>query len=161
MSGSPPLATFSIMVGEKIIFGLDFSLWLQQGWRPGALVAVDFSVRPSLPNGFQYECVRPGQCGNIEPTWPLHLSGVVADGTTEWAAEPIDSTSLASTISSVSWSAPTGIVVSSAALSGQIATALLDFTSALSGSTYLVNIAATMLNGEVNSPLRSSPKGAK
>lgn len=80
-------------------------------WEPGRVYAAGVRVRPSArPTGFEYEATA-GQSGAREPRWATALDGMTTDGSITWTARAISNTSLGRTISSVAWSAPTGVTV--------------------------------------------------
>lgn len=149
MAGPLPYAEFYVRVGDRNIYGIDWTFWLANRWRGGAAFALNFAIRPDTANGFQFICTVAGESGTEQPTWPAAIGATVNDGSITWTCEAIDNTSLATTLQSAIWTPPTGVTTSGPTIAGQIASAMLDATAAVVGNDYLINCAATMTDTEV------------
>lgn len=148
-AGPLPYAEVFMRVGENESFGIDWAPWLANRWIPGALVALGFTIRPSTPNGYQFPCTFAGASADVEPLWPAVPGAIVIEGGVIWTCQPIDTSSLAETVASVTWTVPTGVSVNASCLVGQIAAAILDVTAATAGIDYVVVCNSTMSDGEV------------
>jgi len=75
-------------------------------WRAGAdYLAGDF-VRPSVANGFDYECTTAGQVnGKKEPNWAqaATVGATFQDGSVVWTCRALSTSSLLRTISTSAW----------------------------------------------------------
>lgn len=100
-------------VGEKEPRLLELTAFCAIRWRAGGIYAANDRVRPlDRAPGFEFEAGGAGQAGGREPRWPTTLGGTVADGSITWTARAISNTSLARTISTATWTAPTGLTLS-------------------------------------------------
>jgi hypothetical protein len=113
------------------------------------LVALGFTIRPSTPNGYQFPCTIAGASAATEPLWPAVPGAIIIEGGVTWTCQPIDTNSLAETVVSAIWAVPTGVVVNSSGLVGQIVSAIFDVTTAIAGTDYMVKCNTTMSDGEV------------
>lgn len=120
---------------------------LAQRWRSGEDLSLSYRVRPLQPNGFEYEVTTAGQSGQREPVWPRTAGATVADGSVVWTCRAISTASLSATVSSVAWSADSGLTVASETLQGQVARALVS--GGTDGQTYRVTAEATCSDGTV------------
>lgn len=59
-------------------------VWVGSGEHGSATYTVGDVVRPTVDNGFLYECTTAGTAGVTEPTWPTTPSNTVADGAVVW-----------------------------------------------------------------------------
>lgn len=86
---------------------------------PGSSVLLNDVMRPrrKQATGLQYRCTTPGTTSR-RPwqlfVWPMSVGGTITDGSVVWTAEPIDVTSLRTTIASQSVPAVTGLTIVSA-----------------------------------------------
>ncbi len=71
---------------ERITYKFDFARALEQVWNPGFPYSLTQYVRPSIPNGFEYECTDAGQTDQQEPDWPRQIGETIEDGTVTWTA---------------------------------------------------------------------------
>lgn len=146
-TGPQPFGEFYARVGEKTVYGIDWEPWLENRWRRGAIVALNAVVRPSTPNGLEFVCVSAGKSAAVEPLWPA--AGTIQDGSVTWTSQPASTQGLMSTVSSIVWTPPSGVTATNQSLVGQVASALIDFTSAAVGTDYSVSCQATMANGQI------------
>lgn len=147
--GPLPYAEFYLRVGERNTFGIDWSEWLANRWSRGSAVLLGFTVRPSVPNGYEFVCTTAGESGFAEPPWPARLGATIRDGSVVWTCQGMANDSLKNTLSSAVWTAPAGIAASSATVLGQISAVMLDTSAATAGVDYMVENTATMSDGEV------------
>jgi len=138
-----PYGEFYLSVGDVERFGIDFSGMLANRWTMATLASVGTTIRPSVPNGYQYACSQAGQTGATEPFWPPVAGAQLLDGSVQWTAEAVDTTSLEGTLTTANWAAPTGIVLSFSAIQDQTALITVDATNAVSGTDYNVVCTAT------------------
>jgi hypothetical protein len=66
-------------------------------------------ARPNLATGFYLQCTTAGRTGDHYPTWPRADGETVWDGSVLWTTRHPNSVSVPS-VSSATWSVPTGIV---------------------------------------------------
>jgi hypothetical protein len=118
---------------------------LAQRWRAGAQFSTTYRIRPLVPTGFEYEATTGGQTGRKEPIWPITIGATVVDGSCVWTCRAISTASLSATVSTVAWSADSGITVANESLQGQVARALVS--GGTDGSTYRVTATATCSDG--------------
>lgn len=67
---------------SSVVVELDFFYWLARFWEPGRERSLTEHVRPTVFNGYAYECTTAGQSGDREPAWST--SGTVTDGSVVW-----------------------------------------------------------------------------
>ena len=53
-------------------------------WAATTVYALGKAVRPTVDNGYAYECTTPGTSGGSQPTWPTNVGATEADGTVVW-----------------------------------------------------------------------------
>lgn len=132
-------------VEDVQLYRASFEWSLARVRKPGTDYALGVRVRSPIPTGFEYEATTAGRSGGRSFRWPEVLAGTVADGSVIWTAREISTASLESTVSSVIWSADSGITLTPGALVGQLATATLE--GGEPGRTYEVRVEATMADG--------------
>lgn len=120
---------------------------LAQRWIAGADVSATYRIRPLTPTGYEYEVTTAGQSGHREPIWPRTAGATVTDGSVTWTCRAVSTASLSATVSSVVWSADSGLTISSETLQGQLARALVS--GGTDGQTYRVTAEATCSDGTV------------
>jgi hypothetical protein len=148
--GPEPFAAWYQNVGEKITYGVNWTDWLANYWKPETFAPANQVIRPSSSNGYQFTCSQAGLTGAQEPAWPAIIGGIVNDGSVVWTCAAADNSSLSATLSGTpAWSPPSGIAVTSAALTDQTTTALVDSTGATSGTDYDVLVTATMSDSQI------------
>jgi hypothetical protein len=147
--GPTPFGEFLVRVGDVIAYGIDWTGWIANYWQPGLQATLTTVVRPGSPNGFQATCTTAGQTGTIQPGWPSFNGATVPDGSAIWTMEPIDNTSLVTTVSGATWQVPADIETDGQLVSGQLVAAIIDFSSAIAGVDYLVTVPTTFSNGQV------------
>lgn len=77
-------------------------------------------VRPQRGTGFYYECTTAGRTSAHYPTWPRASGQTVNDGSVVWTARHPTGSSIP-TISSVTWTLPSGITKDSQTEAGLVA----------------------------------------
>lgn len=82
MAGKP----LTLTVGESYLLRFDFARALEDIWQSAGEYSVGDFVRPSTPNGFEYECTNAGQTDLSEPAWPKTIAATVEDGSVQWTA---------------------------------------------------------------------------
>lgn len=149
---SLPYAEFIQRPGETIDYAIEWAGWLANRWSAGASFAVNFEIRPRSSTGFQYSS-SGGYSGAIEPTWPTTIGGTVTDGSITWTCAAIDTTSLASTISSSTWAPGSPLTVGTATLTGTNATGFVTAGSGTADGDYYVRNTVTLASGVVKAGL--------
>lgn len=120
-----------------------------QRWRAGELIQAGAFRRPSVPNGYYYECTGAGQTAGREPAWPRTASATVTDGSVEWTARAV-ATATVPTVASCTYSIePAGITEASDEIiaAEQVSRVRLDAGSADLGD-YLILATMTDTAGE-------------
>lgn len=147
-TGPQPYGEFYLRVGDRDFYGINFEGWLANRWQGGQEILVGEVIRPSKANGYEFVCSTAGQTAADEPTWVLPIGATTNDGSAVWTCQAVGTDSLISTVANVNWVAPPGILAVEQTLVNQTASALIDATLAVLGTDYLVNVAATMADGE-------------
>jgi hypothetical protein len=142
-----PYGEFYLSVGDIERFGIDFSGMLANRWTMATLAALGTTIRPSVPNGYQYVCSQAGQTGATEPFWPPVAGAQLLDGSVQWTAEAVDTTSLEGTLNTANWTSPTGLALTFSAIQDQTALITIDATNAVSGTDYNVVCTAQFTGG--------------
>lgn len=124
---------------------VEFARVLEHVWRYGSEYDSGDYVRPSLPNGYEYECTTAGQTGSKEPRWPRTVGGTVTDGSAIWTARAFG-TNGTDTISSVSVSGSSGITVGAVATDGTKVS--YTISGGEDGSRYTISCEVTSSSGE-------------
>lgn len=128
----------------KLDYAVDFEAHNTRWWQPGTSFTSNTKVRSASAPGLQYSS-SGGYTGAREPRWPTSVGGTVVDGSITWTAEAVATTSLLRTLSSAAWTADTGITLSGAATSGQVASTNID--GGTDGQTYVIVCTGTMSDG--------------
>lgn len=106
---------------ESLVLRTDFVRMMEERWLPGTSYSSTAStfkyVRPTAPNGYEYQCTTSGQSGSNEPDWPKSVGGTVTDGSVTWTGIAFG-TNATDTISTASVSADTGITTDSGTIDG-------------------------------------------
>lgn len=76
-------------------------------------VSINEFARPSIPNGFSYECTTAGTTGSREPLFPTILGNTVADGSVIWTCRAAGSNAINAVSSPSAVSDPTGMTIGS------------------------------------------------
>lgn len=131
---------------EVLKIEIEYARALEITWRPGTSYSTSTYVRPTTPNGYEYECTSGGQSATTEPLWPRTVAETVSDGSVTWTARAF-STNATDTISSVNIESPAGITVGTPNTSGTV----VDFTvsGGTSPVTYEVSCEVTSSGSEV------------
>lgn len=126
---------------------VDFARSLEEVWQPGRAIAVSSFVRPTAPNGFEYEATTGGQTGRREPRWPDTVGQTVVDGSVTWTCRAF-STAATDTIQSIN------LISSDSALTLGATTETgteTEFTisGGEDGGRYEVSVECTSVGGEL------------
>lgn len=131
---SKDIQTFTQATNAAMPLTFDWTAACVIYWRPGRLYDPGDRVRPTVANGYEYECQSTGQTSGMEePDWSVAPSPnlVVQDGSVTWVCKALSSSTLVKTVSSQSWSG-TGLTFSSQTvvndLGEQSTTALVSAT---------------------------------
>jgi hypothetical protein len=89
-------------------------------WLPGAAYTNAQRIRPTIANGFEYECTTAGQTdGEVEPSWDQAdtVGLTINDGSVTWTCRALSAAGLKRTITTSTWpSPPVGITISGPAI---------------------------------------------
>jgi hypothetical protein len=132
---------------ETLDYSVDFERHCARIREPNRDYALNVRVRPARPTGLQYVASVAGRSGANEPRWPTTVGGTVVDGSITWTAEVVSASSLIRTLSGASWTADTGVTVSTQTISGSVASCLLS--SGKLGQSYLIRCDGTFSDGTV------------
>lgn len=97
--------------------------------------------------GLEFECTTSGSTGSDEPRWPKVEGETVTDGTVEWTAREISSSSLRTSISSTVAPSATGLTVSGPSVEDLAYRYLV--AGGYDGQAYLLTHRVTCANGEI------------
>lgn len=146
--GEIPQGQFELPAGEVSFYAIDWTYWLAFLWQPGFSAPLNYVVRPFPWTGYQYIVTTAGQTGNYPPVWPEEDALFVVDGSVIWQAEPIDSTSLQTSVVSATYEAPVGLTATAYMVSGNLTPVQINATAATPGTTYTVTCTALMASGD-------------
>jgi hypothetical protein len=110
---------------EVIPYEFEFLSALETVWHPKEIKSATQYVRPTVGNGYEYECTDGGLTGTEEPDWPETIGGTVDDGTVEWTCRDFGSNATDS-ISTHQATADSGITVDSSSVLGTVVTVTLS-----------------------------------
>ena len=130
------MKSFTKTANEGITLEWEFARVLEYVWLPGQEYAVNDFVRPTAPNGFQYECINIGQTDNEEPDWTTTLASprnTITDGSVIWAVSDFGNDG-SDTISTQTVTPETGLSAGSATKVGTKISSRV--TGGTSGNTY-------------------------
>lgn len=149
MTDTPRLTdTRTKKAGEAITYEIPWWSYLGRTWRPGERFIAATFVRPTRPNGFEYECTTAGQTAYREPQqWPTTVGAMLIDGSVTWTCRAIGNSAV-DTISISVWTADVGLT-----LAGQQVNATKQLTSVrisagLAGQDYTVENEVTTASGD-------------
>ena len=131
---------------EIIKIKVDFRDAIEYRWSPSTAYDSGDYVRPSVGNGFEYECTTAGQTNATEPSWPTTAGSTVTNGSVVWTARAF-ATNAADTISSANVEVPTGITAGTPSVDGTVI--IVAVSGGENGNTYLISIEATTSAGEL------------
>lgn len=112
---------------------------------PNTPYSTNARVRPKKATGLQYIATSGGRSGAEEPRWSETIGQTVKDGSVTWTAEALADTSLKRTVSTVTWSADTGLTIAGQVIEDTNAKAFIS--GGTLGQTYLVRAQATLSDG--------------
>ena len=133
---------------DKRTYTFTFDRALEELWRPGAEYGLAEYVRPTVPNGFEYECTNAGQSDQSEPDWPVAIAGTIDDGSVEWTARDFD-TNASDTINTYVVTVPAGLTNDADVLLGTATGITVKLSGGTLGQSYDVEVEATTVAGEV------------
>lgn len=127
-------------------YSIDFHAELvRESIRDYAFTAAQF-VRPQRATGFYYECTTAGRTSAYYPEWPREAGETVADGSVVWTARHPTGSSVP-TISSVTWTVPSGLTLDSQSETGLVA--YITLSGGTDGVDYEVLCRMTPSSGNV------------
>lgn len=133
---------------DKLDYYASFERHLARQWEPFTDFASGTRIRVygnSKSAGFEFSS-SGGRSGGRPPVWPEALAATVIDGSITWTGQALSTSSLRTTISGTpTWTADTGVTVSAEAVSGNIASALIE--GGTDGEDYTVLVKATFADG--------------
>lgn len=103
-------------------------------------------VRPQRGTGFYYECTTAGRTSAHYPTWPRAAAETITDGSVVWTARAPSGSSIP-TISSVTWTLPSGITKDSQSEVGLVA--FITLSGGTDGVDYDILCRMTPSSGNV------------
>lgn len=132
---------------ETLDYAVDFEPFLTRFWERGTTYTTSTRVRPTRPNGFEYECTSGGQSAQREPIWPTTLGATKTDGSITWTCRAVSSSSLTASIDGTpTWEAD-GVTISGETVSDSLAIAYIS--GGTDGEDYSVQVIATMTDGTI------------
>lgn len=78
------MADFTFKAGSVKDYGAKWLKWVEARWLPGKRYQAGEHIRPTVRNGFEYECTQPGVSLDKEPVWPVVADQTIQDGVVEW-----------------------------------------------------------------------------
>lgn len=130
-------------------YAVDFERACAREWEPWTDYATGARIRVftlGRGSGYQFQATTGGRSSGRQPQWKE--SGTIADGSVVWTPEAISTASLWRTISGTpTWTAETGVIVTSPALSGF--KAIAKIAGGINGQDYAVKVTATGSDGLV------------
>ena len=75
---------------------------------------LDDVVVPATPNGFMYQCTKPGVSGATAPTYNTEIDGTTTDGTVTWTSVPYNLLLRNGDTFTSTWAADTGVTLDNA-----------------------------------------------
>lgn len=107
-----------VAAGARVPKGFDWTEFCARIWQKGEIYLATNRVRPTQPNGYEFEAGANGQSsGKKEPKWALPPAATGAtpqDGSLLWTRQPISAASLIKTINTSNWTATAPLVVDGA-----------------------------------------------
>jgi len=84
-------------------YTINWLKWLEIVWGKDSYYETGTFVRPTVRNGYEYECTTAGASLGKEPVWPTSVDATVTDGTAVWTCRA-DANQALDTIASSYWS---------------------------------------------------------
>lgn len=125
-------------------------------WTAGEVYGLTERVRPTSPNGFEYECTTAGQSsGRKEPNWKgaAAVGLTIDDGSVVWTCRAISNVSLTRTLATSTWPPVTGLTITGDqmvnTLGEMLTSAFVEFSEAVpvSGTKYRLQNTVTFSDG--------------
>lgn len=134
--------------GETLDRIFDLRPEILRAWRRGVEYGAAEFVRPSAPNGYDYECTVAGRTAQREPRWPTVIGTSVPDGSLTWTCRAPNSASQDQLSGSATLTVPTGITAThlSTEATGDV---LLRFGGGIAGQDYSVLASVNTAGGQV------------
>jgi hypothetical protein len=131
---------------DVLDYGIDWARWLARLWEPDQAYALGARIRPTEPNGFEYECAVAGQSSAREPrVWPRTIGNSVADGSVVWTCRAVSNASLKTTVQDSVWEADEGLTLTNPSLNSQLA--VVTVAGGAPGTRYSLRNRVTLANG--------------
>lgn len=126
-------------------YTLDLTQRVSRFWEAGTIYSEETRVRPSTPDGFEYEAGNDGQTGRVEPKW----RATTKDGSITWTREAIGNASLMKTIAGVTWDVPSPLTQDGTGLTmiGGRQTISIRLSGGVDGTIYLVTALVEFSDG--------------
>lgn len=129
----------------KLDYTFDWTVNCANRWAAGQIHGLTERIRPTIANGFEYECTMAGQSSaRREPDWKS-AAGVgltINDGSIVWTCRAISNASLAKTVTASTWPTVAGLIISAEQMvntAGEMLTsAFVEFSDAapITGTLY-------------------------
>jgi|SRR5882672_6320278 len=134
--------------GEAVTYEIPWWLYLGHTWRPGERFVTTTYVRPSRPNGFEYECTTAGQTGAREPTWPTTVALTVTDGSVIWTCRAIGNNAVDTISGNGNWVGETGITVANPQTDAIKQLSSARVSAGTAGQTYFITCTIVTTGGD-------------
>ncbi len=120
-----------------------------QPWQPGLIVNTGDLVRPTVANGFFFECTTAGELGGREPAWNAIAAATTNDGSATFTARTPAAASEPTILTCTYAMTPTGLVEDSTAIDNDRLESRIriDATGA-TAQTYTITATMTDSSGE-------------
>lgn len=121
--------------GESLKVSLNLYTMCVIPWRPNEAQSAAEFIRPTVPNGFSYECTTAGTTGTKEPRWPTTISATVTDGSVTWTCRAASGSGVNAITSPTATSDPTGLTIASVSVS-ELHKILATYSGGTEGQSY-------------------------
>jgi hypothetical protein len=148
MSDDILTVTIQKRAGETLDRIFDLRPEILRAWRRGVEYSAAEFVRPSSPNGYDYECTTGGRTAQREPRWPTTVAATVLDGSLTWTCRAPNSGSQDQLSGSATLTVPSGITAThlSTEPTGDV---LLRFAGGTEDQDYSVLASVNTVAGQV------------
>lgn len=133
---------------DSVPVSFDWHDYLASKWAPGITVTINSRIRQirSQSNGLQLRAMNDGVTGRRPFTWPKTVGDTVTDGSLQWEAEAIDSSSLRTFIATSEFPAVDGVTFGLPASNDLVYQVMVD--GGTSGQEYKIRHQVVLANGE-------------